>query len=105
MTKTDWSGVLGAVVAIAGCILSNWSVVGGFFVAALGAVLVCRAIALHRLPYVDTSGDLEYDRLVMRSILPKGSNVSIDKVAEALNGENLGSFSLAEHKEGATYAS
>ena len=105
MTKTDWSGVFGAVVAIAGCILSNWSVIGGFAVAALGTVFVCRAIALHRLPYADTSGDLEYDRLVMRSILPKGSNVSIDKVAEALNGENLGSFSLAGYKEGTTHTS
>lgn len=104
MIKTDWSGVFGTVVAIAGCILSNWSVVGGFFVAALGTVLVCRAIALHRLPYVDTSGDLEYDRLVMRSILPKDSGVSIDKVAEALKGEDLGSFSLAEHKEKTTCA-
>lgn len=105
MTKTDWSGVLGAVVAIAGCILSNWSVVGGFFVAALGTVFVCRAIALHRLPYADTSGNLEYDRLVMRSILPNGSGVSVDKVAETLKGENLGSFSLAGHMEGTTHAS
>lgn len=105
MTKTDWSGVFGAVVAIAGCILSNWSVIGGFAVAALGTVFVCRAIALHRLPYADTSGDLEYDRLVMRSILPKDSGVSIDKVAEALKGEDLGNFSLAGNKEGTTHAS
>lgn len=105
MTKTDWNGVFGVVVAVAGCILSNWSVVVGFFVAALGTVLVCRAIALYKLPYADTSGDLEYDRLVMSSILLKGSNVSIDKVAEALNGENLGSFSLAGYKEGTTHTS
>lgn len=105
MTKTDWSGVFGAVVAIVGCILSNWSVVEGFFVAALGTVLVCRAIALHKLPYANTSGNLEYDRLVMRSILPKGSGVSIDKVAETLKEENLGIFSLAGHKEETTHAS
>ena len=66
----------------------------GFTIAFIASVLVCRQI-LHRAPKnTDTSGDKEYDKLVMSSILPSGQGTSTDKVADALKGQDLGSFSL-----------
>lgn len=80
--------------------LAEWGGVIGFVVALIGSILVCWLI-LRRAPRnTDTSGDKEYDRLVMSSILPSNRGTSIDKVAEALKDQDLGSFSLAGTKDG-----
>ncbi len=68
----------------------------GFAIALIASVLVCRQILRHIPRNTDTSGDKEYDKLVMSSILPSNRGTSIDTVAEALNGQELGSFSLSK---------
>ena len=73
----------------------------GFAIALIASVLACRRI-LRRAPgNTDTSGDEAYDRLVVSSILPcSRGTASIDRVAELLEGQDLGGFSLAGAKYG-----
>lgn len=71
----------------------NW-----LFLSLITSILVCRRIVRCPPRNTDTSGDKEYDRLVMSSILPRNPGVTIDKVADALKEQELGSFVLYENK-------
>ena len=42
----------------------------------------------------DSSGNYEYDKLVMRSILPSNHGIPIDKVYDALKSTDLKEFNL-----------
>lgn len=76
--------------------MTEWGGVIGFVVALISSILVCWLI-LHRAPRsMDTSGDREYDKLVISSILPSGGGISIDKVADTLKGQELKCFFLDE---------
>ena len=80
--------------------MSGWDGVAGFAIALAASLLACRRILHRALRNTDTSGDEEYDRLVMSSILPGSRGTSFDKAAELLDGQDLGSFSLAGAKDG-----
>lgn len=77
----------------------EWSGTLGFVVAVITSILVCRWILCYAPVRSDTSGDEAYDKLVMFSIRPRSGGISIDIVAEALKGQDLGDFSLARDKQ------
>lgn len=79
--------------------LAEWGGVIGFAIALIASVLVCRRILCRAPRNTDTSGDKEYDKLIMSSILLRDRGTPIDKVAEVLKGQELGSFSLVGAKD------
>lgn len=72
----DWYGVIALLVTMAVALLLAWG-------------LLRRSSRK-----ADSSGNFEYDKLVMRTILPSNHGISIDKVYDALKDMDFKEFSL-----------
>lgn len=70
----------------------------GFFIALLLSFIICRKILKNHVNN-STSGNIEYDKLVMRSILPINPDISIDLVVSELDKMQMHNtqFGLAEN--------
>lgn len=78
--------------------LTEWGGVIGFAVAVCGSVLAWRLILRRQPQNTDSSGDKQYDKLVMQSILPNGYGIPIDEVAKTLKDQDLADFGLTTSK-------
>lgn len=82
MTMRDWYGVIALLVTVGGALLLAW--------------LLLR----HSSRKGDSSGNIEYDKLVMSAILPSNHGISIDKVYEAVKDTDFTEFHLDVHPTG-----
>lgn len=74
--------------------MKDWYGVIVFLVAMAAGLLVAWLLLRRSSSKGDSSGSYEYDKLVMRTILPSNHGIPIDKVYDALKGMDFQEFHL-----------